>query len=93
MTKFYVGETVPCAIRIKDSNGNLKDPDTSINIKIDLMKPFTNVLSDTGMSKSSTGKYSYNYNSSSNTPGAYEITYTATDGSIVRMHKKGFTLE
>ena len=84
---FHVGETVICSIEVRDSDGALADPATSMNITI---TDNTNGIEvdDQAMSKDGTGLYHYDWNTSADAAlGIYYITYTATDGSRISIEK------
>lgn len=95
MAVFEIGETVICSVEVKNSAGTLVDPATSMKIGIDQTKPaLASIIADTtDMTKDSTGKYHYDFQSSSTTKGDYRVTYKATDGTRVTIEKETFTLE
>jgi len=88
---YNVGETVICSITVKDSDGNLSDPATSMNIQI--QGPGGVAVSSTAMTKDSTGTYHYDFNTSGQGAGDYTITYTATDGTRVSIQTDTFHLD
>jgi len=93
MSVFDCGETIICSIEVKDDDGVLKDPATSMNIVI--TDPQNGeVVASTAMTKDSTGKYHYDYATVSATlHGAYTAKYTATDGTRITIEKDTFSLE
>lgn len=93
MARFDIGETVICSIDVRDGDGVLKDPATSMNIEINVPKFKTNVIASTAMAHDSTGKYHYDYDSSNALAGDYEAKYTATDGARITIDKDRFSLE
>ncbi len=89
---YYIGETIILSIEIKDKDGNLKDPATSVGIEVTCLRSGTNVLPLTEMIADAIGKYHYDFDSSSIEPGDYEVKNTAKDGSIVTIAKDKFSL-
>ena len=89
---FHVGETVICSIEVRDADGNLADPSTSMKITITDNKNGTEV-NDQAMSKDGTGLYHYDWNTSADSIlGIYYVVYTATDGSRVSIKKDSVEL-
>ena len=94
MAVFDLGETVICSIEVRDENNALQDPATSMEIKIDKTAPnYENIIAATVMINDSTGKYHYDYNSSSAEGGTYAAIYVATDGSRITIEKHPFQLQ
>ncbi len=92
MEKFDKGETVCCALEVRNSAGVLVDPATSTKITI-LNPSDTPVVNEQNMTPGDTGKYSYDYSSPSTAvAGVYNVTYTAVDGSRTAIHKDKFTI-
>ena len=92
MANFHVGSTIICSIEVRKA-GALYSPATSMNIIIDRTYPnYTTVVSSTGMTPGTTGKYSYNYNTSSAVTGEYLIKYIATDGAVISKSQDTFIL-
>ena len=84
---FHVGETVICSIEVRDADGNLADPSTSMKITITDNRNGIEVV-DEAMIKDDTGKYHYDWNTLSTNPvGIYFIIYTATDGTRIAIEK------
>jgi hypothetical protein len=77
-----IGDTVICSITVKNSTGTLVDPATSMTITI--KNAFgVSVVSAQAMTKSSTGTYSYSWDSSGiSVGGIYDVTYIANDGGV-----------
>ena len=94
MISFEIGETVICSITVRDSDGDLQDAATSMNIVIDCLIPSysADIVSSTSMGKDSTGTYHYDFASASNEAGQYRIIYTATDGTRITIHLDTFDL-
>tara|TARA_Y100000310_G_scaffold304995_1_gene344705 strand:+ start:1055 stop:1351 length:297 start_codon:yes stop_codon:yes gene_type:complete len=92
---FQIGEHVICSITVKDADGVLQDAATSMNIKINKLRPNYegDVLSNRSMTKDSTGTYHYDFASAGEYPGDYQVVYTATDGSRITIQKDDFVLE
>ena len=89
---FHCGETVICSIEVRDADGNLADPSTSMNITITDNKNGCEVESQS-MTKDSTGKYHYDWNTSADSIlGIYYVVYTATDGSRISIGKDSVEL-
>jgi len=93
METFDVGETIICSIEVKDNTGVLKDPATSTEIII--TDPQGTIAVDSvAMTKDATGKYHYDYASSTTAiTGTYTAKYTATDGTRITIEKERFSLE
>ena len=89
---FYVGETVVCQIELRDLDGDLDSPGTSMTATIVSQQGET-VASAQAMTEDSTGVYYYDFDSSSMTPGVYKVTYIATDGTRVSKGRDYFTLK
>jgi len=90
---FIRGETIICSVEIKDSDGTLVDPETSMKITI---ADSTNgaEVDNQAMSKDSTGKYHYDWTSTSaNLMGVYKIKYIATNGTRISIQKDIIELE
>ena len=94
MAKFDIGETVICSCEVKNTSGTLVDPATSMKIVIKQIKPnYSIIVSSTDMTRDSTGKYHYDFDSAGKSDGEYQAIYTATDGSRVTIEKDIFNLE
>ena len=92
--KNNIGETLILSVTVKDKDGELKDPATSMNIEISQIAPsVANIISSTAMTKDSIGKYHYDFASVSKPPGDYVAKYTATDGTRITIEKDKFQLE
>jgi len=89
---FEAGETVVCSITVKDSDGTLTDPATSMNISAEQISPYSAVLSSTSMTKDSTGTYHYDLQTSTFAIGNYKVIYTATNSSRITKHTDTFNL-
>lgn len=83
---FHIGETVICSIVI-DEEGVLTDPSTSTKITItDSQKSIK--VNDQAMAKDSTGKYHYDWDTSSlSLAGIYTISYKAIDTGRVSIEE------
>ena len=78
---FVAGGTVICKAIVRDEDGVLVDPATSMKIGI-TDKNNTVVVAPVAMSKDSTGIYHYDWATTSATKtGMYKTTYTAVDGT------------
>lgn len=90
---FDIGETISCYIEVKDDDGILTDPKTSM--KISIYDPaYDIVVNEQDMIKDETGKYHYDYNSPSNASrGKYTIKCTSVEGSRITIEKDFFVLE
>lgn len=95
MAIFDIGETVICSVEVRNSAGTLVDPATSMKIGIDQTHPiFRSIIAiSTDMTKDSTGKYHYDFDSSTATTGNYKVIYKATDGTRITIERETFTLE
>ena len=93
--KLDIGETVICSLEVKDDAGAYFDPATSMNIVINRLIPFAAIITSTAMSKDSTGKYHYDFQTSSSeiSKGKYQAIYTATDGTRITIEKEEFELQ
>ena len=89
---FDVGETVICSVEVKDDNGVLKDPATSMTITITDKNGAVKVNA-VNMGKDSTGKYHYDCQTAGYIDGEYEVKYIATDGTRITIETESFTLE
>ena len=93
MAKFDVGETAVCSVEVRDIDGVLKAPSTSMTITI-TNPSGTKVVDTQAMTNDSVGKYHYDYTSTeSATAGEYNVLYIATDGSRIAKQKDKFQLE
>jgi len=89
---FHVGETVICSIEVRDADGDLADPATSMKITITNNQNGIEVDAQ-AMTKDSTGLYHYDWTSAATAPlGVYYIIYTATDGTRVSIAKDSVEL-
>jgi len=92
MSSFDCGETVICSCEVKDDAGAYKDP--AISMKITITDKFSVVkVSSVDMTKDSTGKYHYDCQTTGYIDGAYEVKYTATDGTRITIETESFTLK
>ena len=92
MAQFDAGETVICSCEVKNDEGTLIDPATSMTITI-YNPVYTKVINTVAMTKDSTGKYHYDFQSSGNMAGKYSIEYWATDGTRISIEDETFNLE
>ena len=94
MAKFDVGETAVCSIEVRDMDGVLKNPATSMTITI-TNPSGTKVVDTQSMgTPDSTGKYHYDYTSAESAiAGEYNVLYVATDGSRIAKQTDKFQLE
>ena len=84
MTKYELGQTIRCAVTVKDHDGTLVDA-TTINIEIVYASTKASIVSSTAMTKTATGTYKYIWQTTETlNTGQYEIEVTATmpDGYI-----------
>ena len=81
ISQYQRGSTVRLKVNIYDASGALYDPDTSV--KVSVTDPDgTEKLTATDMTKESTGKYYYDWQTASDyTIGAYKQKVTSVDGS------------
>jgi len=94
MAVFDSGETIICSITVKDSDAALQDPSTSMNVKVECMKPvYEEVVAATAMTKDSTGTYHYDFQSASKKLGEYMVTYIATDGTRITIESDTFEVK
>ena len=93
MAIFEIGETVICTITVKNADGTLTEPSTSMKIEVGLLPSVADVVSSTNMEKDSTGLYHYDFQSSGEAYGNYIITYTATDGTRITIQEDTLSLE
>jgi hypothetical protein len=87
MEVFELSETVICSCTVK-SGSVLTDPATSMKITITDPSGVA-AVSDTAMTKDSTGAYHYNYTPAT-LAGIYTVTYVATNGTKVSKAKDHF---
>ena len=92
MASFDIGETIICSIEVRDDEGVLKDPATSMDIEI-LSENSVTIIASTAMTKDAVGKYHYDYDSANAVAGGYKVIYTATDGTRKTIEKDTFRLE
>ena len=87
------GETIVCSVEVRDENNVLKDPVTSMKVRIS--DPSTaEVVAETAMTKDSTGKYHYDYQCAANALlGTYKVIFTATDGLRITINKETFNVK
>jgi hypothetical protein len=71
--QYYIGETVIFNVEVRNSDGDLVDPDT---MKINISNKSV-VVNNQDMIRDSVGVYRYNY--IPNVTGAFTAVYTATD--------------
>ena len=88
MQTFQIGETVICSCEVRDDAGTLKDPATSMTITI-----YDTNINGVTMTKDSTGKYHYDFDSTGKAGVTYTVYYKATDGSRITITKDEFKLE
>lgn len=83
MIKIERGNTKKITVTIRNEDGDLADPDSSqVYISIKYLGTDAEVLSNTLMTKESTGIYSYYWETSSDdTIGQYLVEYSATYNS------------
>jgi uncharacterized protein YfaS (alpha-2-macroglobulin family) len=80
---FHPGETIICKATVKDGDGNLSDPATSMTITI---TDNHNGIEVNGqdMVKDSVGQYHYDWNTDEDAlSGVYRISYKAVDNTRV----------
>lgn len=93
MARFDLGETVICSIEIKDKDGTLRDPATSVTIAIERIQPnFENVLPETDMVRDCVGRYHYDFQTSGEEEGKYRVIYKVVDGTRITITKDDFEL-
>ena len=84
---FQIGETVICSVTVRDADGALADPSTSMKITITDSQKSVKV-SNQDMSKDGTGEYHYDFDTSSlSLAGIYTVIYKATDGSRISIEE------
>ena len=84
---FHLGETVICSVTVRDADGVLADPSTSMKITITDSQKSVKV-NDQAMTNDSKGEYHYDFDTSSlSLAGIYTIFYKATDGSRVSIEE------
>ena len=89
---FQIGETVICSITVRDADGNLVDPSTSMKITITDSQKSVKV-NDQAMINDSKGEYHYDFDTSSlSLAGIYTVTYKATDGSRISIEESTIEL-
>ncbi len=90
--KFENGETVVCSITVKtNSTSALIDPATSMTVRI--TNPVGTVtISTTAMINDGVGLDHYDYTPVGGVLGAYQVRYTATDGTRITIQDDYFTL-
>lgn len=89
---FQMGETVICSVTVKDSDGNLADPSTSMKITITDNRNGLEV-DDQDMTKDSTGQYHYDWQTAGvDLTGVYDISFKATDGTRISIAKTSVEL-
>ena len=94
MDKFVTGETIDFRIEIRNKEGVLVNPTTSITISIwdsanSLKINVFAMTQDDGL----TGKYHYYYTTPATGPtGEWRVTYTATSGSYVTKKRDRFAV-
>ena len=90
MASFEIGETVICYATIRDANGVLVDPTTSV--KITIKNPAGTVLTnDVAMTKDSQGLYHYDFQVTTGyANGWYTTRVTAVDGTRITKQDDGF---
>ena len=88
---FYSGETIILSCETRDENGVLIDPDTSMNII--LKNPDTTILGTYSMTKDSTGKYHYDFQSANRVAGKYIAKYVSAHGTRISEERDVFDLE
>lgn len=94
MDEFYKGDTIICNRNVKNDAGTYVDPATSMQIQIDRIAPHNSfILAATNMTKDSTGKYHYDFQTTSMSVGEYEATYIATDGTRISQEKDRFRVK
>jgi len=93
MTKYQRGETVVCSLTVRDTSGDLADPDTSIQVRITdgrgvVLVPFTDMTND------STGRYHYDFGSTAaHAVGLYAIRYRTVNAGRTTIIDEYFELE
>lgn len=84
---FQIGETVICSVTVRDADGVLADPSTSMKITITDSKNGIKV-NNQDMINDSKGEYHYDFDTSSlSLTGIYTVTYKATDGSRISIEE------
>lgn len=89
---FQIGETVICSVTVRDTDGVLADPSTSMKITItDSQKSIK--VNNQDMPNDSKGEYHYDFDTSSlSLTGIYTVIYKATDGSRVSIKEDSVEL-
>jgi len=91
MSVDITGETARCSISVKDANGALAAPSTSM--KVTIYDPHKNVVvNDQAMTPGVTGKYHYDYTIAAG-PGEYIVLYVSTDAAGISKHADKFNVK
>ena len=94
MASFQRGTTVICSIEIYDVDGNLTDPNESVNITIweaDIWEKMVN--NATMLPKDDVGRYHYDYQTELSQPdGRYRVDYWAVNDSRTSLGEDWFEL-
>ena len=93
MANYNIGETIICERNVKNAAGAYTDPATSMNIVIVRLSPYSEVVTSTAMTKDSTGKYHYDFQTAGKNSAKYGAIYTATDGTRITIEKDVFELD
>lgn len=91
MINFIISETVIIELTIKDKNGNLYDPATSVKMTLTDIRD-TVLVDDQSMVKDSTGQYHYDFDSDDYAEGAYIVICRMVDGSRLKIERNSFNL-
>ena len=91
MANFDVGETIICAVEVKNTAGTYTDPQTSMQITI-TDKNWVVKANDVAMTKDAVGEYHYDCQTAGYIDGKYEVEYKATDGSRISIQEESFIL-
>ena len=90
MATFNVGETIICSLEVRNASNTLVDPSTSI--KITLYGHTSTGVIDVNMTKDSTGKYHYDFDSTGKAVGNYWAIFTAVDSNRTTTENSNFLI-
>jgi len=89
---YDAGEVVPCSVEIRDSGGDLYDPDTSV--KLTITNPSgTDIVDAADMVNDGVGLYHYNWiSTTSSATGLYRVVYTSINSTLPTIQNDTFEL-
>lgn len=86
MNQFEVGETAICSVEVRDEDGALVAPVTSMKVSISKRGVFK--VTDADMTPDSTGNYHYDW--LTDETGTFMVEFTATDNARVSKTRDRF---